>query len=42
MYKLMFILSMVLIMLIITYKVYNSFIAALEKQGQNLTLIINK
>jgi hypothetical protein len=42
MYKLIFILSMVLIMIIISYKIYNSFIVSLEKQGQNLTLIINK
>jgi hypothetical protein len=42
MYKLIFILSMVLIMLIISYKIYNIFIIAMDRQGQNLTLIINK
>lgn len=40
MYKLIFIISMILIMLIITNKIYNSFIMALEKQGQALTLTI--
>jgi hypothetical protein len=41
-FRLIFILSMILIMLIITNKIYNSFIMAVEKQSENLTLTIYK
>jgi len=39
MYKLIFILTMIFIMLLITNKIYNSFIVAMDKQGQNLNFI---
>jgi len=42
MYKLIFILTMIVLMLIITNKIYNSFIMALDKQGQSLTITIYK